>query len=51
MQIGEVAEIEEQMFSFAHKFNRSSAIEFSTEPAFLPNAYYQLGFLFVVLSS
>jgi hypothetical protein len=35
--LGEVAEIEAQMFRFAQKFNRRTAIEFSTEPAILPN--------------
>jgi hypothetical protein len=37
LQLGEVAEIEAQMFSFAQKFNRSTTVEFSTEPAILPN--------------
>ena len=37
LQLGEVAEIEAQMFNFAQKFNRSTAVEFSTEPAILPN--------------
>jgi len=37
LQLGEVAEIEAQMFSFARKFNRRTAVEFSTEPAILPN--------------
>jgi len=37
LQLGEVAEIEAQMFSFAQKFNRRTAVEFSTEPAILPN--------------
>jgi len=32
-----VAEIEAQMFSFAIKFNRRTAVEFSTKPAILPN--------------
>jgi hypothetical protein len=36
--LGAVAEIEAQMFSFAQKFNRRTEFEFSTEPAFLPNA-------------
>ena len=35
--LGEVAEIEAQMFSLAQKFNRRTAVEFSTEPAILPN--------------
>src|SRR5690606_29516531 len=37
LQLGEVAEIEAQMFSFAQKFNRRTAVEFSIEPAILPN--------------
>jgi hypothetical protein len=37
LQLGEVAEIEAQMFSFVQKFNRRTAVEFSTEPAILPN--------------
>jgi len=37
LQLGEVAEIEAQMFSFAQMFNRRTAVEFSTEPAILPN--------------
>lgn len=37
LALGEVAETEAQMFSFAQKFNRRTAFEFSTEPAILPN--------------
>jgi hypothetical protein len=37
LQLGEVAEIEVQMFSFAQKFNRRTTVQFSTEPAILPN--------------
>jgi hypothetical protein len=37
LQLGEVAVIEAQMFSFAQKFNRRNAVEFSTKPAILPN--------------
>jgi hypothetical protein len=40
LQLGEVAEIEAQMFSFAQKFNRRTSVEFSTEPAILPNCCY-----------
>ena len=40
LQLGEVAEIEAQMFSFAQMFNRRNAVEFSTEPAILPNCCY-----------
>ena len=46
LQLGEVAEIEAQMFSFAQKFNRSTAVEFSTKPAILPNCCCAFGFLF-----
>ena len=37
LQLGEVAEIEAQMFSFVQKFNRRTAVEFTIEPAFLQN--------------
>ena len=37
---GEVAGIDAQMFNFAQKFNRRTAVEFSTEPAILPNCCY-----------
>ena len=37
LQLGEVAEIEAQMFSFAQKFNRRTTVQFSTKPAILPN--------------
>jgi len=51
LQLGEVAEIEAQMFSFAQKFNRRTAVEFSTEPAILPNCCYaQWFFSLCVLS-
>jgi len=40
LQLGEVAENEAQMFSFAQKFNRRTELEFSTEPAILPNCCY-----------
>jgi len=36
-QLGEVAEIEAQMFNFVQEFNRRTPVEFSTEPAILPN--------------
>jgi hypothetical protein len=35
--LGDVAEIEAQMFSFAQKFNRKTELEFSTSAAILPN--------------
>lgn len=37
LQLGEVAEIEAQKYSYAQKFNRRTAFEFSTKPAILPN--------------
>jgi len=37
LQLGEVAEIEAPMFGFAQKFNRRTAVKFSTKPAILPN--------------
>ena len=40
LQLGEVAEFEAQIFSFAQKFNRRTTVEFSTEPAILPNCCY-----------
>jgi hypothetical protein len=46
LQLGEVAEIEAQMFSFIQKFNRRTAVEFSTEPAILPNCCYMPFFFF-----
>jgi len=45
LQLGEVAEIEAQMFSFAQKFNRRTELEFSTKPAILPNCCYAQWFL------
>jgi hypothetical protein len=47
LQLGEVAEIEAQMFSFAQKFNRRTELEFSTEPAILPNCCCAIGYLFI----
>jgi hypothetical protein len=37
LQLGEVAEIEAQMFSLVQKFIRIPNVQFSTEPAILPN--------------
>jgi len=48
LQLGEVAKIEAQMFSFAQKFNRRTAVEFSTKPAILPNCCYLLAFFLSV---
>jgi len=45
LQLGEVAEIGAQMFSFAQKFNRRTELEFSTEPAILPNCCCMQAFL------
>ena len=36
-RLGDVAEIEAQMFSFVQKFNRRTELEFSTSAAILPN--------------
>jgi hypothetical protein len=44
-----VAEIEAQMFSFALKFNRRTAVEFSTEPAILPNCLLAVRFFFHIV--
>jgi hypothetical protein len=47
LQLGEVAEIEAQMFSFAQKLYRRIELEFGTEPAILPNCcYHQCFFTF-----
>ena len=46
LQLGEVAEIEAQMFSFAQKFNRRTAVEFSTKPAILPNCCCAFALIF-----
>ena len=37
LRLGDVAEIEAQMFSFAQKFNRKTELEFSTSAAILTN--------------
>jgi len=37
LQLGEVADIGAQIFNFAQKFNRRTAVEFITKPAILPN--------------
>ena len=42
LQLGEVADFEAQMFSFVQKFNRRTAVEFSTEPAILPNCCWAI---------
>jgi hypothetical protein len=33
LQLGEVADLKEQMFGFAQKFIRNPNVQFSTEPA------------------
>jgi len=45
LQLGEVAEIEAQMFSFVQKLNRRTAVESSTEPAILPNCCWRFVFI------
>jgi hypothetical protein len=35
--LGEMVEIEAQIFSFVQKFNRRTAVEFSTKPAIFSN--------------
>lgn len=49
LQLGEVAEIEVQMFSLSQMFNRRTAVEFSTKPAILPNCCYLLPLFSVAL--
>ena len=47
LRLGDVAEIEAQMFSFAQKLNRRTELEFSTSAAILPNRCWLSGiFLF-----
>jgi len=46
LQLGEVADFKAQMFSLAQNFNRITTVQFSTEPAILPNCCW----LFVVLN-
>ena len=38
LQLGEVAEIEAQMFSFAQKFNRRTELELALNPPFCQTA-------------
>jgi hypothetical protein len=45
LQLGAVAVIEAQMFIFTQKFNRRTTVEFSTEPAILPNCCCAFVFL------
>jgi hypothetical protein len=50
LQLGEVAEIKAQMFSFAQKFNRRTAVEYITKPAILPNCCWAIVifYLFII---
>ena len=48
LQLGEVAEIEAQMFSFAQKFNRRTELVFSTKPAILPNCCCAIALFFIL---
>jgi hypothetical protein len=45
LQLGAVAKIEAKMIIFAQKFNRRTTVEFSTEPAILPNCCCAFVFL------
>jgi hypothetical protein len=42
LQLGEVADFERQMFDLAQMFIRTPILDFSTEPAILPNCCYKL---------
>jgi hypothetical protein len=46
LQLGEVAVFERQMFNLAQMFIRNPKLDFSTEPAILPNCCYAFGLLF-----
>jgi hypothetical protein len=48
--LGEVAEIEAQMFSFTQKFNRRTAVEFCTEPAIAAKLLLGAGFYFIYVN-
>jgi hypothetical protein len=39
LQLGEVADLEAQMFNLAQMFIRNPNVQFSTEPAILPKPY------------
>ena len=45
LQLGEVADLEALTFNLALMFIRMPNVQFSTEPAILPNCCYGLGFL------
>ena len=40
LQLGEVAELEAEMFNLVQMFIRNPNFQFSTEPAILPNCCY-----------
>lgn len=45
LQLGEVADLEAQMFKLELNFIRNPKLELSTEPAILPNCCYAFGLL------
>ena len=45
LQLGEVADLEALNFNLALMFIRISNVQFSTEPAILPNCCYLLAYL------
>jgi len=45
LRLGEVADFERQMFILTQMFIRNQKLDFSTEPAILPNCCYAFGFL------
>jgi hypothetical protein len=49
LQLGEVADLEAITFNLALKFIRIPNVQFSTEPAILPNCCYGLGFIAVLI--
>ena len=51
LQLGEVAEIEAQMYKICTMFNRIPNVQFSTEPAILPNCCWWLVFFIIHLFS
>jgi len=48
LQLGEVAEIEAQMFSFAQKFNRRTTVDLALNPPFCQTAVVRSPFFSVV---
>ncbi|MGV0928582.1 MULTISPECIES: hypothetical protein [unclassified Empedobacter] len=48
LQLGEVAEIEAQMFSFAQKFNRRTTVDLALKPPFCQTAVVRSPFFSVV---